>query len=131
MAIDTRNILTIATGFLAGIIIVLVDNFAVDGEISPVVIVILLLVVSASAGIIWDTAGWITAAITWVFLPSAHLIRLFFSLPDILHPAANGSILKLAIFSMIITAAGTVTGILIRRMTTGTADPEGGSGKSE
>jgi len=131
MATDTRNILTTSTGLLAGVIIALADNFAADGQISPAVIVILLLISSTGAGIIWDNAGWIASAITWIFLPSAHLVGLFFRLPDTLHPAASASILKIAMFSMIIAAAGTATGILIRRMTSGTPDTGDRSGKSE
>jgi hypothetical protein len=131
MATDTRNILTLSTGLLAGIMIAVLDNFAAYGEVSPALIVFFLLIASAGAAVIWDTSGWITAAITWIFLPFAQLIRQFFGLPDTLHPATYASILKIAMFSMVITAAGTATGILIRRMTTGTPDTGSESGKSE
>ncbi len=51
--------ISLAYGLAAGAIIVYVDNYISGGEVSPVIIVALLLAATATAGILWDERGWI------------------------------------------------------------------------
>jgi len=113
--------LLVGIGFAAGVVIATVDNFAFDGEVSPIVIVALLLVVTATVGAIWSWRGWIVSAIAWVCLPLAHLIKHILGLPDTLHPNTYASILMLAAFTLVVATIGTGCGILLRRLTIGDA----------
>jgi hypothetical protein len=110
--------LLVGIGFAAGVVIATVDNFAFDGEVSPIVIIALLLVVTATAGAIWSR---IVSAIAWVCLPLAHLIKHILGLPDTLHPNTYASILMLAAFTLVVATIGTGCGILLRRLTIGDA----------
>lgn len=98
-------------GPIAGIIIAAVDNFAFDGEVSPIVIVLMLLLSTAVAGTIWRRYGFLASALTWIFIPGAHLVRFVLGLLDTLHPNTFGSIMALALFTAVIAAAGCGTGI--------------------
>ena len=53
----------LGVGLVAGAAIVYVDNCAFEGEVSPIVIVALLLAATATAEAIWGRSGWITVAI--------------------------------------------------------------------
>jgi hypothetical protein len=103
-------------GFIVGLVISLVDNLAFAGEVSPIVIVALLLTVTFAAGAKWGLQGWFTAAGMWICIPAAHLIKHVFDLPDTLHPNTYASILMLAAFSFAIAAIGLVCGALSRRL---------------
>ena len=109
----------IGGGALAAAAIVYVDNFAFDGEVSPILIVALLLAATAIAGALWGWHGWIAAAITWACVPSAHLVKHVFGLPDTLHPNTYTSILYLAAFTLVVAMAGTACGAIIRKLTPG------------
>jgi len=104
----------IAVGLIAGAGLAAVDNFAFGGEVSPIVIVALLLVIAGAIGSTWGTRGVVAAAIAWAWLPSAHLMKKVLHLPDTLHPNTYGSILKLAAFSLVVTAIGFGFGLLLR-----------------
>jgi hypothetical protein len=83
----------LSVGLLVGAAIVYVDNWAFDGEVSPIVIVVLLLVATALAGASWGQRGWVTAAVIWACVPLAHVIKHLLGLPDTLHPNTYASIL--------------------------------------
>lgn len=108
-------------GLVAGAAIVYVDNRAFEGEVSPIVIVAMLLAATATAGAVWGPRGWVSAAVAWACVPGAHLLKHALGLPDTLHPNTYRSILYLAVFTLIVAAIGTVVGIVLRRLTTGTA----------
>jgi hypothetical protein len=116
----------LGAGLVAGAAIVYVDNCAFEGEVSPLIIVALLLAATAMAGAIWGRSGWIAAAVTWACVPSAHILKHLLGLPDTLHPNTYTSILYLAAFTLVVTTGGTACGVLVRRLTTGRVRPDQG-----
>lgn len=56
-------------GLVAGAAIAAVDNFAFGGEVSPIVIVGMLLILVGTAGIIWGIRAIPVALIIWLWLP--------------------------------------------------------------
>jgi len=101
-------------GLAAGIAIAAVDNFAFEGEVSPTVIVALLLAATATLGAIWGRGGRIAAVGTWACIPLAHVIKHVLGLPDTLHPNTYVSILYLAAFTLVVAIVGTLSGMLFR-----------------
>ena len=106
-------------GVVVGAGIVAVDNFAFGGEVSPIVIVGMLLVFSAAAAMIWGVRAAVATAIAWVWLPMAHLLKHLMRLPDTIHPNTYASILKLGVFSFMVTAVGLGLGLAFRRLLSG------------
>ena len=104
----------------AGLGIAAVDAFGSRGEVSPIVIVAMLLSATAVIGFILPWRGWIAALATWLPVPLAHLLRLFLGLPDTLHPNKYPSAFKLAAFTLIVSAIGMGCGSIVRVMVTGT-----------
>jgi hypothetical protein len=109
----------VGVGLAAGAAIAAVDNFAFEGEVSPIVIVALLLAATATAGFLWGRHGPMAAIAAWVCVPLAHLIKHLLGLPDTLHPNTYASILMLAAFTLVVAAIGTGCGVLLGRLTTG------------
>jgi hypothetical protein len=103
-------------GLLAGAAIVFLDNVAFGGEVSPIVVVALLFVASATAGAIWGRRGWVAAAAGWVAVPAAHLVKHILGWHDTLHPNTYTSILYLALFTLAIAVVGMGCGTLVRRL---------------
>ena len=108
----------IALGLVAGFAISAIDNFAFEGEVSPIVIVALLFTVSVCIGAIWGRSGWLAVILTWVCIPITHLVKHILGLPDTLHPNTYTSIMMLAAFTLVILAIGTGCGMLIHTQTT-------------
>lgn len=104
-----------ALGVGAGIAIASVDNFAFGGEVSPIVIVALLIATTATFGGIWGRGGWTTALSAWMCVPLAHFVKHALGLPDTLHPNTYTSILMLAAFTFVVAALGTGVGMLIHK----------------
>lgn len=98
---------------LSGLAISALDTFAIHGEISPILIVLLLLLVTVSLGITSGRRRWIAAGLVWFCLPAAHLIKHLLNLPDSLHPNTYPSILMLAAFSLAVCLGGTAIGAAI------------------
>jgi hypothetical protein len=111
----------LGAGLAAGAAIAGVDNFASQGEVSPIVIVSMLLAATVTAGVVWGRRGWVAAAAAGACVPSAHLIKHVLGLPDTLQPNTYASILMLAAFTLVVAIAGTGCGILLRRGTTAAA----------
>ncbi|MGO9924081.1 MAG: hypothetical protein ACLQIB_56470 [Isosphaeraceae bacterium] len=109
----------LGVGLVAGTAIVYVDNYAFEGEASPMIIVALLLLATAMAGAVWGPSGWFAAAVTWACVPLAHVVKHVFGLPDTLHPNTYTSILFLAAFTLVVATCGTSCGVLVRRLATG------------
>jgi len=117
----------VGVGLAAGAGIMSVDNFAFQGEISPVVIVAMLFAATGAAALFWGWRGWVTAFVTWACVPTAHLGKHLLALPDTLHPNTYASILKLAAFSLVVATAGFGFGVLLRRRTAGPAGVSSGN----
>jgi hypothetical protein len=116
MDVRTRSSLKrFAVGFGTGIAIACVDNFAFGGEVSPIVIVALLIAATATFGGIWGRGGWTTALAAWICVPLAHLVKHVLGLPDTLHPNTYTSILLLAVFTFVVATLGTGAGTLVHR----------------
>jgi len=113
-------------GLVAGAAIVYVDNCTFEGEVSPIIIVALLLAATARAGAMWGRSTWIAAATTWACVPLAHVVKHVFNLPDTLHPNSYTSILYLAAFTLVVATGGTGGGVLVRRLATGPVRPDQG-----
>ena len=107
----------IATGAAAGMIIAMVDNFVFSGEISPIVIVAMLLAAAGTSGIIWRWQGWLVAGTAWLCDPLVHLMKHILGLPDTLHPNTYLSILMLTVLTFVISAFGLSIGVLVRKLT--------------
>ena len=105
----------VGAGVAAGAAIAAVDNFGSRGEVSPIVVVLLLLAATAAFGFFWGLRGWAAAATAWLCVPSSHLLKHVLGLPDTLHPNTYVSILMLAAFSLVVSAAGIASGALLRR----------------
>ena len=91
------------------------DNVTFEGEVSPIVIVGMLFITTATVVGIWGRRGWITAAAAWMCVPLVHLVKKVLSLPDTLHPNTYTSILMLGAFTFVVAALGTGTGMLIHK----------------
>ena len=104
------------TGLFAGAIIVFIDNFAFQGEVSPIVIVIMLLASTITVGAIWKWHAWIAAVTAWICVPLAHVVKHLLGLPDTIHPNTYTSILMLAIFTFVVSAIGFLFGVLINKI---------------
>jgi hypothetical protein len=108
----------VAAGLAAGSAITWVDNFAFEGEVSPIIIVVMLLAATITAGAVWGRRGWSAAAASWVCVPLAHVAKQVLGLPDTLHPATYLSILYLALFTLVVAAIGTACGVLVHALAT-------------
>ena len=106
-------------GLIAGAVIVFIDNFAFQGEVSPIVIVIMLLVSTITVGAIWKWHAWIAVATLWICVPMAHVVKHLLDLPDTLHPNTYTSILMLAVFTFVVSAIGFLFGTLINKISKG------------
>jgi hypothetical protein len=93
-----------------------VDNIAFNGEVSPIVVIAMLLAATITAGFLREKLGLATAVAVWICVPGVHLTKRILGLPDTLHPNTYTSILMLAVFSLAVVAAGTGCGLLIRRL---------------
>ena len=117
----------LAVGFVAGLAIAYVDNFAFQGEVSPIVIVVMLVAIAITATSICGRHGWVMAGAAWMCLPLAHFIKHILGLPDTLHPNTYTSILMLATFTFVVTILGAAAGILIHRGITKSSNRNSGS----
>ena len=108
--------LRVGIGLIAGAGIAAVDNFAFGGEVSPIVIVGMLLVFGVAVGMLWGGRAAIAAAVAWVWLPMAHVLKHLMRLPDTIHPNTYASLLKLGAFTFIVTAIGLGFGMACRRL---------------
>ena len=106
----------VGIGVIVGAGIAAVDNFAFGGEVSPIVIVGMLVVFGAAVGMIWGGRAAVAAAIAWVWLPMAHVLKHLMRLPDTIHPNNYASLLKLGAFTFVVTAIGLGFGLAFRRL---------------
>jgi hypothetical protein len=114
----------LGVGIVSGAAIVYIDNCAFEGEASPIIIVAMLLVVTALAGAWWGRGGWVSAAITWAFIPLAHIVKHVFGLPDTLNPNTYASILFLGAFTLVVATCGTGCGVLLHKLSVGSVRGE-------
>jgi hypothetical protein len=111
----------LAMGFMAGLVIAAVDNLGSQGEVSPIVIVGLLLAATIASGLGWGWRGGYATFGTWLWVPAAHLIKHLLGLPDTLHPNTYASITMLAVFTLLVAAMGLAGGVFIRHLASGPA----------
>ena len=100
-----------------GLTIAAVDNFAFGGEVSPIVVVGMLLVATAIVGVLGGRRAWWAALVVWVCVPLAHVLKHSFGIPDTLQPNTYASIAKLAVFTLVVALIGTTSGVLASRKT--------------
>jgi len=105
--------LLLVAGIVAGAVVAAVDNLAFDGEVSPIVIVAMLFVATATFGSIWSWRGGLASGVAWVCVPLAHLMKHVLGMPDTLQPNTYTSILLLAGFTFAISTIGTGCGIVL------------------
>jgi hypothetical protein len=108
--------LRIALGLVAGAAIAWMDIVAFGGEVTPIVIVALLLGATAAAGALWGRRGWPAAAATWACVPGGHVLLRLLGRPDTIHPDTWGSVLLLAGFTLVVATLGSAAGMLVRRI---------------
>jgi len=111
--------LRFSIGLATGLAIAAVDNFASGGEVSPIVVVALLLITTFAAGALWSSGAWVASAGVWFCLPASHVVKHVLGFPDTLHPASYRSIIFLAAFTAAVAAAGTGCGLATRRLSRG------------
>jgi hypothetical protein len=115
----SKQLKFIGMGLVSGAVIVYVDNYASEGEVSPIIIIVLLLAATAIAGIMWCRSGCVSAVITWACVPLAHIVKHVLGLPDTLNPNTYTSILYLAVFTLVVAVTGIGCGVLVRRLASG------------
>jgi hypothetical protein len=108
-------------GLAVGVVIAYIDNYAFGGEVSPIIVVAMLLATTITAGAFWGQRGWVAAVAAWACVPLAHLVKHVLGLPDTVHPNTYASILLLAAFSLGVATAGTGCGVLINRFRSSSA----------
>ena len=104
------------TALVAGFVVSGIDNFAAGGEVSPIVIVPLLLMGAALVGATWGQKAAAAAAVFWLPLPGAHVAKHILRLPDTIHPNTYASIGMLALFSLVVCAIGFAIGLGLRKI---------------
>jgi NhaP-type Na+/H+ or K+/H+ antiporter len=111
----TTGQIELAFGLLAGVAIAAVDRFALRGEVSPLVIIAMLLAAALLAGSLWGIRGWIAAIAMWVCVPGARSMEYALSRRDALEPNAFQSTVILAASTFAVTAIGFAIGLAIKR----------------
>ena len=122
-SIRARWPVQLGIGLVAGALIAAVDNVLFEGEVSPIVIVAMLLAATGTAAALWGWRGWLVAVATWAWVPGTHLAKRVLGLPDTLHPNTYASILMLAGFTFAVAVLGTGCGLFIRRLAAGGQKP--------
>ncbi|HTQ98696.1 MAG TPA: hypothetical protein VMH83_01850 [Candidatus Acidoferrum sp.] len=107
--------LLLGSGLVAGAALAAVDNILFRGEVSPIVIVGLLLAMTITAGALWGSRAWLAVVTCWLWLPAAHVVKHVAGLPDTIQPNTYTSILLLAAFTFAVAAIGWALGLLIHR----------------
>lgn len=113
MRVSVSHPTRLGFGIFCGAAIAFVDNCASGGEVSPVVVVALLLAATAAGGALWGWSGWPAAAIVWASVPAPHLVKQALGVTDTLHPSTWASIAQLAGFTAVVVAIGTGAGTLL------------------
>ena len=116
-----REWVPMAVGLAAGAIVAYADNYAFGGEISPAIIVGMLLAVTAALGAVLGRRGWLPGMAAWTCIPLAHLARHVLGMPDTLRPNTYGSIMLLAAFTLGVAIVGVGCGLMCRKVGIGTA----------
>jgi hypothetical protein len=100
---------------IIGLIISAVDNYAFGGEITPMVVILLLLLSTSGMSVIVNAKAYLISIIIWFFLPAVHLIKHIFGLSDTIEPNTYQSILLLALVTFLICQIGFLVGRGIRK----------------
>ena len=111
---DTHSTRRLGAGLIAGLTVAVVDAAAFRGQVSPVVVVALLVVATAAAGGLWGWRGWTATLMTWACVPLTHVVKHALGLPDTLQPNTWASIGTLAVFTLAVSGLGLCGGVLMR-----------------
>ncbi len=98
-----------------GVVITCVDLFADKGEISPVVVLLLLLIAGGIVGAIHSHFSLALAVLTAICLPATHLTLHFMGHKTTLQPDTVPSILMVGVVSLCAAALGVRLGAGVRR----------------
>ena len=99
-------------GLGAGVSIAGVDYFAFEGEVSPIVIVVMLFGVAAAATGAWGRRGLGAAATAWACVPLTHIGAHALGMPDTLQPNTYTAIFQLAALTLLVAGVGAACGAL-------------------
>lgn len=105
----------ICLGLLVGAAIAFIDNYALGGEVSPILIVLLLLITGLVAGALWGLRGALFGISAWVWVPLSHAIKHALKLADTIQPNTYLSIVYMGAFTLLIWAVGLGGGCFVRR----------------
>ena len=101
-------------GLLIGLGLVYIDNYAFDGETSPIVIVGCLFVAVACVCAVWGAGAWIAALFAWAPVPAAHVLKHVLGMRDTLQPNTYTSIGLLAACTLAVATVGGALGLFGR-----------------
>lgn len=99
-----------------GVAIAAVDNLALEGEASPILVVALLIGTTVAIGALAPRRVWVAALAVWGWVPLAHLTKHMLGMPDTLRPNTYASIVLLGAVSLFVTVVGSGCGVLARRL---------------
>jgi hypothetical protein len=108
-------LLPAAAGLAAGLAIAAVDTFAAGGHVSPIVIVALLILATGGIGGTWGWRAWPGALAAGLPVPVVHLVKHALGLPDTIQPNTYDSIAMMGLFTLAVTGAGFVAGVVLRQ----------------
>lgn len=110
--------LNVVLAAAAGASIAAVDSFASGGEVSPIVVVVLLFTAGMVVAALGGRRPWLVTLLVWMWLPMAHVAKHALGLPDTIQPNTPASIALLGAFSLAVTVVGTGCGVLVRPVLT-------------
>jgi len=110
-----NKIIKYIAAIVIGLFISALDNYAFEGEISPIFIIMLLFLFSSGMALIINTEAYILSIIIWVFLPAVHFIKHLLGLSDSIQPNTYESILLLALVTFAVSQVGFMVGCTIRK----------------
>lgn len=103
------------TAIILGLVVVCVDLFADRGEISPAVVLVLILIAGAIVGAIHGRFSLVLAVLTAVSLPAIHLALHLAGRKTTLQPDTVTSILMVGLVAVCAATIGVLIGAAARR----------------
>jgi hypothetical protein len=110
-----NRIIKYISAIVIGLFISALDNCAFGGEISPVIVIMLLFLFCAGMAFIVNTYAYLISIIIWIFLPLVHFINHLLGFTDSIQPNTYQSIFLLALVTFAVSQIGFVVGRIIRK----------------